>query len=302
MWVGPILAAGVLGLLAIIMGYVLGWANRAFRVERDPRVEQILTALPGANCGGCGYVGCAEYAAAVVKGEVEPNLCAPGGPRVAQALADIMGTELKESFPYRAVVHCSATRDQRLQRAEYRGVETCVSANLVAGIQGCTYGCLGLGDCERACSYGAIRVIDGLSRVDYTKCVGCKACVQACPRNLITVVPFRSEHMLVVTCSNQDSAADVRAVCEVGCLGCKACMRVAPDLIKMEGALPTINYDNYDPTDETLEKVLAKCPRHRLLFVGRPTEEELAAVAGEELPERIQADFKTTVDDTKWRG
>ncbi len=145
-------------------------------------------------------------------------------------------------------------------------------------------------------------MVDGLPQIDYDKCVGCKACARACPRNIITIVPFKAEHMLVVACSNQDTAGDVRAVCMVGCLGCGACTRVAPDLIAMDGAVPQINYDNYDPTDELLEKVLEKCPRKRLLFVGRPTEEDLAAVADEELPERIQADFKTTVDDTEWRG
>jgi len=297
-----LLAAGVLAALAVAMGYVLGWANRRFHVEVDPKVEAVLKALPGANCGGCGFVGCSEYAEAVARGETEVTLCAPGGSRTAQMLADILGIEVGETFPYRAVLHCSANQDQRLQRAEYRGEQTCASANLVAGVQGCTYGCLGLGDCMQACEYGAIQIINGLPTIDYDKCVGCKACARACPRNLITMAPFKAERMLVVACSNQDAAADVKAVCMVGCLGCGACTRVAPDLITMDGALPTINYDNYDPTDDLLEKALEKCPRKRLTFVGRPSEKDLAAVAHEKLPEQIEPDFKTTVDDTEWRG
>lgn len=300
--VALLLAAGVLALLAVAMGHVLGWANRTFYVKIDPKVEAVLAALPGANCGSCGFVGCAEYAEAVAGGETELTLCAPGGASCAQNLAEIMGVEVEETFPYRAVLHCSANKDQRLQRLEYHGEQTCPAANLVAGVQGCAYGCLGLGDCARACKYGAIQIINGLSTIDYDKCVGCKACARACPRNLITIVPFKSDRMLVVACSNQDTAADVRDVCMVGCLGCKACTRVAPDLISMEGALPAINYDNYDPTDETLEKVLEKCPRKRMTFVGKPTEKDLAAVAEEELPEHIEPDFKTTVDDTEWRG
>lgn len=300
--VALILAAAILALLAVGMGYVLGWANRRFHVEVDPKVEAVLGALPGANCGGCGFVGCAAYAEAVAKGDADINQCAPGGRSCAEKLAEIMGVELEESLPYRAVLHCSADWDQRLQRMQYEGEQTCESANLVAGVQGCTYGCLGLGDCERACDYDAIRIINGLATIDKEKCVGCGACGRACPRNIITMVPFKAERMLVVACANQDAAADVRAVCAVGCLGCRACLRVAPDLISMEGALPVINYDNYDPTDETIEKVLEKCPRKRLVFVGKPSEEHLAAVAEEELPESVQADFKTTVDDTKWRG
>jgi len=297
-----LLAAGVLAALAVAMGYVLGWANRRFHVEVDPKVEAVLNALPGANCGGCGFVGCSEYAEAVARGEAEVTLCAPGGSGTAQKLADILGVDVGETFPYRAVLHCSANQDQRLQRTEYRGEQTCASANLVAGVQGCTYGCLGLGDCMQACEYGAIQIINGLPTIDYDKCVGCKACARACPRNLITMAPFKAQRMLVVACSNQDTAADVKAVCMVGCLGCGACTRVAPDLIVMDGALPTINYDNYDPTDDLLEKALEKCPRKRLTFVGRPSEKHLAAVAHEELPEHIKPDFKTTVDDTQWRG
>ena len=297
-----ILAGGVLALLAVVMGIVLGWADRRFHVGVNPTVQAILAALPGANCGGCGYVGCREYAEAVASGEADLSLCAPGGTAAARELAEIMGIDATESFPYRAVVHCSANTYQRLQQAEYEGEQTCAAANLVNGVQGCTYGCLGLADCERACNYDAIRIVDGLCAIDYDKCVGCQACARACPRNIITMVPFKSDRMAVVACSNQDTGPDVKAVCMVGCLGCKACARLDPDVISMDGALPTIDYDRYDPDDAALQKVLEKCPRKRLLLVGKPTARDLAAVADEELPESVQADFKTTVDDTEWRG
>ena len=298
-----ILAGGVLGALAILTGHVLGWADRKFAVQVDPKVEAMLAALPGANCGGCGFTGCAGYAEAIAEGISDVTRCGPGGSSCAQKLAQIMGLELKESFPYRAVVHCSAHTYQRLQRAQYEGEPTCVSANLVGGVQGCTYGCLGLGDCFRACQYDAIQIVDGLSTIDYDKCVGCGACSRTCPRNIITLVPFKAERMMVVACSNQDTAADVRAVCEVGCIGCQACVRVAPELIAMDGALPSINYNLYNPEEaESLKSVLEKCPRKRYVFVGKPSPEDLAAVEHEELPEAVTADFKTTVDDTEWRG
>jgi len=295
-----LLAAVVLGLLAVAMACVLGWANQAFHVDVDAKVAAIDEALPGANCGGCGYVGCTEYAEAVAKGEAAVTLCAPGGSGCATKLAEIMGVSVGEALPYRAVVHCSAGYNQRLRRNEYRGEQTCVSANLVGGVQGCIYGCLGFGDCTTACDYDAIHVVDGLARVDYEKCIGCKACARVCPRNIISMVPFKSERMMVVACSNEDFGPDVKAVCTTGCIGCKACSR-KNELVDMDGNLPVINYDAYDP-DQEFQPILDKCRMESLFFIGKPTPEDLAALKDVETPDRVVADFKTTVDKTDWWG
>lgn len=297
-----LLAAVLLGLLAIAMSYVLGWANQAFHVEVDPKVEAISNALPGANCGGCGFVGCSEYAEAIAAGNTELTLCAPGGSGCAAKLADIMGVEAGEALPYRAVVHCAAKGDQRLPKIkpDYVGEPTCTAINLIAGFQNCTYGCLGQGDCSRACLYDAIHVVDGLAKVDYEKCIGCKACAAVCPRNIITMVPFKVERMLVVGCSNRDQGPDVKPVCPIGCIGCKACSRKC-ELMKMDGFLPMIDYDAYE-ADSDFTAPLEKCPREGLIYVGKPSPEDLAKVAGEEVPDRVEADFKTTVDDTEWHG
>jgi len=295
-----ITAAVLLTLLAIAFGVILGWANRAFHVEVDPKVEAIGEALPGANCGGCGFVGCSEYAEAVAAGTTEVDLCGPGGGDCAARLAKIMGVEIEESFPYRAVVHCAADENERFQRREYDGEKTCVSANLVGGVQGCTYGCLGFGDCYRACQYDAIDIVRSLSTIDYGKCIGCKACSQVCPRNIISMVPFKTETMFVVACSNKDKGPVVKEVCAVGCIGCTACSRKA-DLIEIADNLPTVDYSKYSQAAD-FEAAIEKCPRGSMVYVGKPTAEDIAAVAGEELPERIEADFKTTVDETEWRG
>ncbi len=295
-----IVAAATLTMLAIAFGYVLGWANRAFHVDVDPKVEAINEALPGANCGGCGFVGCSEYAEAIAGRETEVNLCGPGGEDCSKRLAKIMGVEIEESLPYRAVVHCAARANQRLQRRPYDGEGTCISANLVGGVQGCTYGCLGFGDCARACQYDAIRIEGSLSTIDYRKCIGCKACAQVCPRNIITMVPFKTDVMFVVACSNKDKGPVVKEVCTVGCIGCTACSRKA-ELIQMGDNLPIVDYESYK-SGVDFEAAMAKCPRGSMLYVGKPTAEDMAAVAGEELPDRIEADFKTTVDETEWRG
>jgi len=294
------LAAVTLTLLAIAMAYVLGWANVAFHVHVDPKVEAIIDALPGANCGGCGFVGCSEYAEAVAAGRAKVDLCGPGGADCANHLAELMGVELGESLPYRAVVCCAADEDQRLQRMPYHGEQTCAAANLVSGVQGCTFGCLGLGDCVRACNYDAIHIVRGLATVDYHKCIGCKACAAVCPRNIITMVPFKAERMVVIACSNLDKGPDVKNVCRVGCIGCQACVRKA-ELISMNGHLPEIDYERYQ-SDDHFAEAQAKCPQGIIIDVGKPTAKDLAAVADEELPEWIEADFKTTVDRTEWRG
>jgi ferredoxin len=212
-----------------------------------------------------------------------------------------MGVEVKQSWPERPVVHCRATYAERLQRGTYLGEQSCTAANLVSGVQGCVYGCLGFGDCVRACNYDAIHVVNGLARVDYEKCVGCGACARVCPRNIITMVPFKADRVLVVGCSNRDFGLDVKAVCKIGCIGCKACERFNKDLFKVVDNLPRIDYERYDPAQD-LQVILDKCPMKGLIYVGKPTPRDLAAAAGKKLAEPVQADFKTTADQTEWRG
>ncbi len=296
------LAAGTMLAMAFIVSYVLGWANRKFAVEVDPKVEAVLEALPGANCGGCGFLGCSDYAVAVVADNAPVNKCPVGGEACAAKVAAIMGVEIGEALPFRPVVHCGAHLEDRLGRAEYVGEQRCRAANLVADVQGCTYGCLGFGDCTRACKYDAIHIVDGLAVVDYDKCIGCGACAKVCPRNIITMTPFRSERIMAVTCSNKDKGKDVMAVCNVGCIGCKACARIS-QVISIKDNLSTIDYDHYTPECmPDLMKACEKCPRHRLVFVGKPTPEEAAAAGEFEAPDIVKPDFKTTVDDTEWRG
>jgi electron transport complex protein RnfB len=296
-----VLAASVLLLLAIAMSSILGWASHKFHVPVDLRIEEINEVLPGANCGGCGYVGCNEYSEAVVAGECGPDLCPVGGAGCTEAIAEIMGVVVSESWPQRPVIHCVAKRAQRLKQSEYRGEMTCHGANMVAGIQGCPYGCLGYGDCGAVCDYDALHIIDGLATIDYDKCTGCGACVTACPRNIISNVPFKSDRILAVTCSNQDFGNPVREMCQVGCIGCKACTRIEKGLITMKDNLPVMDMEKYQPK-LNLQGIQDKCPREALVWIGKPTPEDLAATADEELPERAEADFKTTVDDAEWRG
>jgi len=267
-----LLAGGSLLALALLFSYVLCWANQAFYVEVDPRIEAICAALPGANCGGCGCVGCGEYAEAVVNKGAPVNCCAPGGAAAAAAIAKIMGVAVDTSAaPKRPVVHCGATTDLRLGQGDYLGEQSCAAATNMAGVQGCKYGCLGFGDCVRACKYDAINVQQGLATVNYERCVGCGACVRACPRNIISLVPFTSPQMYVVTCSNRETGPAVKEVCQTGCIGCKACTKKS-DLCTMEGNLAAIDYENFGP-DKLTELVAAaeKCPTGSIRLRGNAT-------------------------------
>ena len=296
------LAAGTMLAMAFVVSYVLGWANRKFAIEVDSRVEAVLEVLPGANCGGCGFLGCSDYAVAVVADGAPVNKCPVGGDSCAAAVADIMGVEVGGTLPFRPIIHCGARLEDRLGRTEYKGEKRCASANLVADIQGCTFGCLGFGDCTRACNYDALHIVDGLAVVDYEKCIGCGACAKVCPRNIITITPFRAKQIMAVGCSNKDKGKDVMSVCKVGCIGCKACSRLS-EIITIEDNLSVVDYDHYNAESmPDLFKAIDKCPRNRLVFVGKPTPEEAAAAMEFEAPDIVTPDFKTTVDDTEWRG
>ena len=301
-WVTISLSAATMLSMAVVLSYVLGWASKKFHVEVDQRVLSIMDALPGANCGGCGYVGCGEYAEAVVLANESVTKCTVGGQSCAAEVAAIMGVEVGETLPFRPIVHCGAHYEDRLGRNEYRGEMRCTEANLVTDVQGCTYGCLGFGDCARACNFDALHVVDGLATVDYEKCVGCGACAKVCPRNIITITPFKSERMLAVTCANKDKGKDVSAVCTVGCIGCGACARTSK-LFSIVDNLSPIDYDNYSTecTEDALE-ACRKCKRQRLVFVGKPTARELEQTKDMEAPALVEPDFKTSVDDTEWRG
>ena len=296
------LSAGTLFAMAVVFAYILGWASRKFYVEVDPRVEQSIEALPGANCGGCGYIGCSDYADAIVGAGAPVNKCPVGGEGCAAQVAGIMGVELKETLPFRPIVHCGAHTTDKLQRHTYLGEQTCSAVNLVSGVQGCTYGCLGYGDCTRACNYDALHVVDGLATVDYEKCVGCGACANVCPRNIITMTPFKYQRVMAVACSNKDFGKAVKDVCQVGCIGCKACAK-ACSLFQVEDNLSSINYDLYcqDYTEE-LKKAIDKCPQKKIILVGKPTAKHLEETKDMDVPELVEANFHTTVDDTEWWG
>lgn len=251
----PLVLSGSLMLgLGGSVALLLGWADRAFRVRVDMRIRKVLALLPGANCGGCGYTGCGEYAEAVARGEAPADGCPAGGPRTAAAISQCLGQESAPAFPKKAILHCGTRDETRKRLAHYSGAPHCFTAHLVSGVQECVYGCLGFGDCVTACTFDALTLRNGVAQVDYSRCTGCGACSDVCPRSLLEIIPFKASSMPVVACANHDKGPDVRPICSHGCIGCRACPRKA-ECFQMDDALARIDYTLFHP--ETHEEGLA---------------------------------------------
>lgn len=258
---GPV----VLLVLAALFGIGLTIASVRLKVETDPRIKEILSVIPGANCGGCGFPNCEAFAKAVVEGNANVDGCVIGGADCARRIAQIMGVEVNiESLKKHPIVHCAARKEDRKGGGRYIGVKRCAEANVIVGVEGCTYGCIGFGDCVEACRYDALKLIDGRPHFDYSKCTSCGACLRACPRNLIEIITFKDSSMLVVGCANRDPARVVRKVCEVGCIGCGACARANPEIFTVEDNLAKINYHKYTNIEE-LKDPIEKCPAKMLI-------------------------------------
>lgn len=235
-----VMAVVVVTVTGLLGAGILVVVSQYLKVEQDERIEKIQEVLPGANCGACGYAGCADYAAAIVEG-ADINLCRPGGTQTAAEVGLIMGEEASQLEQEKALVLCQGSLVNRSLKYKYAGLKRCsVNAALHGGNSSCAYGCLGYGDCVAACKFDAIHVRNGVAWVDAEKCTGCGACVNECPKHIITM--YKSSEKSVVLCMNKQPAKVTRTQCKVGCIACKACQRVCPEkAIKIQDNLATID-------------------------------------------------------------
>lgn len=256
-----VLAILVLGILGIVFGLILAIASKVFAVKTDPRLPEIIDALPGANCGGCGYAGCSDCAAHILSGEAPVNACPVGGADSANKIAAILGVEATESEKMVAFVRCNGGTNAK-KKFEYKGVTDCVGALKVGGGPlECTSGCLGMGTCVQACGFDAIHINDhGVAEVDRTKCTNCLKCAEACPQNLIISVPAKKP--IIVPCNNKDKGVVAKNACDVSCIACRLCEKNCPT-----GAITVV--DNVAQIDYSkctnCGTCVTKCPRKLII-------------------------------------
>ena len=237
-------ALAVVGLIGLIAGVLLALVSHFFSVPENEQKKKLRGALPGINCGACGYKGCDDYAAALAEGtETRANLCVPGADTVSLELCVILGVSAQDVEERVAFVHCNGNCSATSKKADYQGVSTCRAASaLYGGTSSCLYGCLGLGDCAAVCPANAICIKDGIARINQKLCMGCGVCMSACPKALISLRPTTSA--TAVICNSREKGAVARKICKNACIGCKKCEKACPsDAIKVVNDLAVIDYE-----------------------------------------------------------
>ncbi|GAF04742.1 Fe-S cluster domain-containing protein [Saccharicrinis fermentans] len=260
-----------LGILGTVAALVLYFVAQKFKVFEDPRIDQVEEVLPAANCGGCGFPGCRAFAEALVKSDDISSLnCPVGGAETMGAAAAILGKEVAKSDPMLAVVRCNGTCENRPKTNHYDGATSCaVAASLYGGDTGCSYGCLGCGDCVEACNFDAMYMDEktGLPVVK-DNCVACGACVDACPKDIIELRKRGpKERRIFVSCVNEDKGGVAKKACATACIGCGKCEKVCPfDAITVENNLAYIDYNKC----KLCRKCVVVCPTHAIHEINFP--------------------------------
>jgi Na+-translocating ferredoxin:NAD+ oxidoreductase subunit B len=258
-------SVAILGGLGLLFGILIAVASRKLWVWEDPRVGAVTEMLPGTNCGACGQPGCRAFAEGLIAGQIKPAECTVMSPDDVTAVADYLGVEAGETNRRVARLLCAGGTGVAIRHAEYRGLQTCTAAAAVAaGGTGCRWACLGLADCERSCTFDAIFMNDrALPVVIPALCTACGDCVEACPKDLSTLMPL--EHRLLVQCRSTLEGAMADALCSAACNACGRCVvDAAPGLIRLENGLAVIDYSRNELADAS---AAARCPTNAIVWV-----------------------------------
>lgn len=274
----------------LVAAVILSYASKVFFVPVDELFGKLRPELPGANCGGCGFAGCDDYANALVEDHsISCSLCPVGGPDLANKLAEIMGVSAELGDKEVAVVQCNGTLDAAKSLMKYDDIKTCKAAKQIfGGMNACPYGCMGLGDCEASCDFDSIQVVNGVATVNRDTCTSCGACVTACPNSLIRI--STAKNLVIVQCSNTDKGATARKACSNACIGCMKCVKACRfDAVKVENFLAYI-----DPVKCTNCGLCAKeCPTHAIVNLRQKKK------AVKKPAPKVQAEVKTDIHADK---
>lgn len=264
-FVTPVVLVVVVGFVSAV---ILTLAAKFMAVPVDETAAKVREALPGANCGACGYAGCDDYAAALAADPqgVAPNLCTPGGATVAAAIGALLGVDAKAAEPIVASVMCSGLTDLTKKDMEYQGYKTCASVKqFFGGPNSCKYGCIGYGDCVAVCKYDAIDICSGVALVNRDNCTGCGMCAKECPQRIIDMIPVMSR--VYVSCTSKDTGKRTKDICEVGCIACKLCEKAC----KFDAVHVVDNIAKIDPVKCVNCGLCAKaCPRDIIHVIPKP--------------------------------
>ena len=235
-------AVCALGIMGLVFGLILAAASKIFFVKEDDRKEKIIALLPGANCGGCGFAGCANYADAIINNGEKCNLCPGCSQESLNGICEIMGISASSVNKKVAVVKCRGNNEYATNKYIYYGINDCDAVErLLDGSLSCKYGCLGFGNCARECPTNAIKIENGVAVITKELCIGCGICQRACPKRIIKLVPETYHNY--IACSNFDKGVIVKNSCSVGCIGCKICEKNCEiGAIKVIGNLAKVDH------------------------------------------------------------
>lgn len=237
----------ILGGIGLACGTMLLVASKFFSVPLDERVGELIQLLPGANCGACGFAGCAQYAKGLIAGAASSDACRVLDQEKSASIASLLGVEGGGAERTKAVLRCQGGEGIAQKGSDFMGLTTCRAAALFfGGDKDCPYACLGFGDCVEVCPFQAIsRGKNGLVAIDPTKCTGCGKCIGECPKGMLHLVPERSE--VIVACLSKDRAKRVNQACKKGCIACRRCEKACPvKAISVEDNLARIDFQLCD--------------------------------------------------------
>ena len=233
--------------VGVVSAVILYFVAQKFKVYEDPRIDTVNDVLPAANCGGCGYAGCRNFAEALVNSDdISSLFCPVGGNTVMMTVAQILGKTVDTKDPLVAVVRCNGSFAHRSRTSIYDGASSCaIQHALYTGDTDCPYGCLGCGDCAVSCKFDALAMNPetGLPLINDDKCTACGACVKACPRNIVELCrKEKKNRRIFVSCVNKDKGGIARKYCAVACTACTKCLKACNyDAIRIENNLAYID-------------------------------------------------------------